>query len=225
MIRTEEIRKISNSFYNEGLRLAQIRDLTGAVGMLKTCLNLNKYHTEARNLLGLICMEMGETAEALRHWVISTNFQDRNNRASYYLERAQKNQDVLDELDADIRRYNSALQQAQNGNPDLAAVQLSSVVDKRDDFVKAQNLMALLCIQKGEYAKAGRYLLRTLRQPVYRQPAYGRAGRYGLLVQSEHPPLYRVPQPPGGPQDLCPPGTYAPSGGGHLCDHRDRDRA
>ena len=33
----------------------------------------------------------------------------------------------------------------------------------RGSFVKAQNLMALLCIQKGEYAKAGRYLLRTLR--------------------------------------------------------------
>ena len=163
MIRTEEIRTISNSFYNEGLRLAGIRDLTGASRMLRTCLNLNKFHTEARNLLGLICMETGETGDALKHWVISTNFQQKNNRASLYLERAQRRQDILDELDADIRRYNSALSQAQNGNPDLAAVQLGSVVDRRDDFVRAQNLMALLCIEKGEYAKAGRYLLRTLR--------------------------------------------------------------
>ncbi|MBO6150172.1 MAG: tetratricopeptide repeat protein [Clostridium sp.] len=163
MIRTEEIRRISNSFYNEGLRLANIRDLTGAAGMLKTCLNLNKFHTEARNLLGLVYMEMGETGDALMHWVISTNFQEKNNRASVYLERVQNRQEVLDEWNADIRRYNSALSQAKIGNPDLAAVQLSSVADGRDNFVKAQNLMALLCIQRGEYAKAGRYLLRTLR--------------------------------------------------------------
>ena len=54
MDQTERIRRVSNSFYNEGLRRAQRRDLTGAVQYLKKCLNLNKYHIDARNLLGLI---------------------------------------------------------------------------------------------------------------------------------------------------------------------------
>lgn len=54
MDRTRKIRLISNSFYNAGLERAKRRDLTGAVEYLKKCLNLNKYHIDARNLLGLI---------------------------------------------------------------------------------------------------------------------------------------------------------------------------
>ncbi len=56
MDRTRKIRLISNSFYNAGLERAKRRDLTGAVEYLKKCLNLNKYHIDARNLLGLIIM-------------------------------------------------------------------------------------------------------------------------------------------------------------------------
>ena len=59
---------------------------------------------------------------------------------------------------------------------------------------------------------ADAYLLRPLRQPPHRRPAGGghRAGR--LLVQSQYPPLYRVPQPknlPGGLRqgDLPPSGS------------------
>lgn len=54
MDQMKKIRLVSNSFYNTGLELARIRDLTGAVQYLQKCLNLNKYHIEARNLLGLI---------------------------------------------------------------------------------------------------------------------------------------------------------------------------
>ena len=60
MDQMKKIRLVSNSFYNTGLELARIRDLTGAVQYLQKCLNLNKYHIEARNLLGLIYYEMGE---------------------------------------------------------------------------------------------------------------------------------------------------------------------
>lgn len=80
MDRTRKIRLISNSFYNAGLERAKRRDLTGAVEYLKKCLNLNKYHIDARNLLGLIYYEMGEVSEALVQWVISMNFKEQDNR-------------------------------------------------------------------------------------------------------------------------------------------------
>ena len=90
MDRTRKIRLISNSFYNAGLERAKRRDLTGAVEYLKKCLNLNKYHIDARNLLGLIYYEMGEVSEALVQWVISMNFKEQDNRADYYLEHTGK---------------------------------------------------------------------------------------------------------------------------------------
>ena len=85
MDRTRKIRLISNSFYNAGLELAKRRDLTGAVEYLKKCLNLNKYHIDARNLLGLIYYEMGEAALALKEWVISKNLRHRGNIADDYI--------------------------------------------------------------------------------------------------------------------------------------------
>lgn len=70
--------KASNSYYNQGLEKARVRDLTGAVTALKTSLSLNKKNIKARNLLGLVYYEMGELAMALSEWVISLNLkQDR----------------------------------------------------------------------------------------------------------------------------------------------------
>ena len=57
--------KSSNSYYNLGLAKAQVRDLTGAVSALKTSLKINKSNIKARNLLGLVYFEIGETAFAV----------------------------------------------------------------------------------------------------------------------------------------------------------------
>ena len=62
----KRIRCASNSYYNLGLERARIRDLSGAVECLKRSLHLNKYNTDARNLLGLIYYEIGEVSDALR---------------------------------------------------------------------------------------------------------------------------------------------------------------
>ena len=121
MDRTRKIRLISNSFYNAGLERAKRRDLTGAVEYLKKCLNLNKYHIDARNLLGLIYYEMGEVSEALVQWVISMNFKEQDNRADYYLDQIQRKQDRLDQASATIQKYNQALLQAQRRSGDLTA--------------------------------------------------------------------------------------------------------
>ena len=97
----DELQKIqfaANSFYNRGLELAKERDLSGASEYLKRALQLNKYHTDARNLLGLIFYEMGETSDALVQWVISVNLQPEENRADHYLDEVQAAH-LLDLLD------------------------------------------------------------------------------------------------------------------------------
>lgn len=163
MNQTNRIRRASNSFYNMGLERAKIRDLTGAAGFLKTCLNLNKYHTDARNLLGLIYYEMGEVSDALVQWVISMNFQEQDNRADYYLEQIQRKPERLEAVSQNIKKYNQALIQAQSGSDDLAVLQLTRVVDANPRFIKAQLLLAILYISHADYTKAGKCLYKVLK--------------------------------------------------------------
>lgn len=157
------IRLVSNSFYNAGLERAQRRDLTGAVSYLQTCLNLYKYHIEARNLLGLIYYEMGEVSEALVQWVISMNIQDKNNLADTYLEQIQRRAERLEKLSQNVKRYNQALFQAQTGSDDLAVLQLTRVVEDNPKFIKAHLLLALLYIEHEDYTKAGKSLYKVLK--------------------------------------------------------------
>ena len=82
---------LSNRFYNRGLDKAQIRDLSGAVEMLRQSLQFNKKNIMARNLLGLVYFEMGEAVAALSEWVISKNLQPQDNIASQYIDRLQSN--------------------------------------------------------------------------------------------------------------------------------------
>ena len=79
----------SNLYYNRGLSRANVRDLSGAIQMLKKSLEINKSNTMARNLLGLVYFELGETVAALGEWVVSKHFQPENNRADYYIEQIQ----------------------------------------------------------------------------------------------------------------------------------------
>ncbi len=159
---TDKCSRVSNAFYNAGLEKAQIRDLTGACRCLKRSLAFDKYNTNARNLLGLIYYEIGETAEALVQWVISSNLQQEHNRATYYIHEVQGKPGRLEDESVHIRRYNQALMQAQNDNPDLAILQLGRVVDHKPNFVKAHMLLALLYIGREDYAKAGKSLYKVL---------------------------------------------------------------
>lgn len=163
MDQMKRIRLASNSFYNAGLEQAQRRDLTGAVGYLQKCLNLNKYHIDARNLLGLIYYEMGEISEALVQWVISMNFQEQNNRADFYLEQIQRKPERLEVVSQNVKKYNQALLQAQSGSGDLAVLTLTKVVAANPKFVKAHLLLALLYISHEDFTKAGKSLYKVLR--------------------------------------------------------------
>ena len=154
--------QIANSYYNLGLEKAQIRDLSGAAECLKKGLRFNKYQTDSRNLLGLIYCEMGEVAVAIVQWVISLNLQPENNRCDYYLDEIQRKPGRLEVASQNVKKYNQALWYAQTGSYDLAILQLVSAVEENDHYVKAQLLLALLCISQENYIRAGKALRRVL---------------------------------------------------------------
>ena len=153
---------IANGYYNQGLEKAKIRDLTGAAECLKKSLHFHKYQTEARNLLGLIYYEMGETAESLVQWVISMNLQPDGNRAAVYLREIQEKPGRLEAESQNIKKYNQARSHAQSGSDDLAVILLVRVVDYNPHFVKAHLVLALLYMSHGDYTKAGKSLQKVL---------------------------------------------------------------
>lgn len=158
----QKIQFASNSYYNRGLEMARERDLSGAAEYLKRALQFNKYHTDARNLLGLIFYEMGETSDALIQWVISINLQPDNNLADKYLDEVQRKPGQLEIASQTIKKYNQALIHAQNGSDDLAVLQLKRIVEEKPNFVKAHLLLAVLYMAHEDFTKAGKSLYKVL---------------------------------------------------------------
>ena len=156
-------RRIANAYYNHGLVLAQQRDLTGAVAALKKSLRFDKFQTDARNLLGLIYLEIGEAGSALCQWIISLNLQEQGNLAEEYLQRVYDARGYLETADQAAKKYNQALSYAQNDNEDLAVLLLMRMLAEFPHYVKAQELLALLYIHQEEYIKAGRCLYQVLK--------------------------------------------------------------
>lgn len=155
-------RQIANSYYNLGLEKANIRDLSGAVECLKKSLRFDKYQMDARNLLGLIYYEMGEVADALVQWVVSTNLRSTDNPAQRYLDELQKKPGRLEAVSQTVKKYNQALWYAQHDSDDLAILQLTRVVEDNPRFVKAHLLLAVLYMYHENFPKAGRSLYKVL---------------------------------------------------------------
>lgn len=146
--------KISNSLYNIGLDRARVRDLSGAVDALNKSLKYNKNNINARNLLGLVYYEMGETVMALTEWILSKNICPEENEANYYIESIQSNPARLDSVNQTIKKYNAALAAAKQGSDDMAIIQLKKVVSLNPNFIRAQQLLALLYINIDDKAAA-----------------------------------------------------------------------
>lgn len=64
----------SNYWYNDGLKKANIRDLTGAINSLKKSLQYNRDNIASRNLLGLVYYGRGDVVEALTEWYLVRTF-------------------------------------------------------------------------------------------------------------------------------------------------------
>lgn len=154
--------RLSNTYYNMGLEKAKARNLSGAVKDLRYSLELNKNNIQARNLLGLICFEVGDVVSALTEWIISKNLEPDKNIADEYIHAIQANPARLDTINQTIKKYNQSLLYCQQGSEDLAIIQLKKVLSLNPKLVKAHQLLALLYIKTEEYDRAGRELRRAL---------------------------------------------------------------
>lgn len=150
--------RISNSYYNDGLEKANVRNLSGAIISLRSGLRFNKYNIEARNLLGLVYYEMGEVVDALSEWVISKSYQPIDNLASSYLEEIQQNPAHLNTVNQTIKKYNQALLYCRQDSRDLAIIQLKKVLSLNPKLVKGHQLLALLYIQEDKLELAKKSL-------------------------------------------------------------------
>lgn len=159
----KKIVKLSNAYYNAGLMKAGNRDLSGAADALNRCIKLNKRQIDARNLLGLVYFEMGETVQAFREWVVSLNIQPDNNGADRYLRAIQADKNKMDELNLTVRKFNVALAYAQNGTEDMAIIQLKKVLNQNTNLVKGHQLLAVLYMKQGEYEKAKKAVMKSLK--------------------------------------------------------------
>ena len=151
---TKKLIYLSNQWYNDGLKKANIRDLSGAAVSLRRSLQFNRDNIAARNLLGLVYYGRGEVAEALVEWIVSKNIKEHGNIASYFIKKVQEATSELEIVDQAVKKYNQCLAFCQQNSEDLAAIQLQKVVAMHPTFLKAYQLLALLYIQSGQYAKA-----------------------------------------------------------------------
>lgn len=153
----------SNRHYNQGLEKTKVRDLSGATNSLLMSLKYNKRNTQARNLLGLVYYQTGEIVNALGEWVISVHFQPENNAANTYIKEIQNNPGKLAKSNRIIKKYNRALEYLDQGNMDMAIVELKKTINLNPNYVKAYQLLGLLYFQTKQYASARKILVRSLK--------------------------------------------------------------
>lgn len=159
----KRIVRLSNSYYNAGLTKAKNRDLSGAVDMLRRSVKLNKRNIDARNLLGLVYFEMGETVQAFSEWVMSSNIQPDNNPADKYLKAVQQDRSKIDDLNHTIKKFNVALEYAKHGTDDMAIIQLKKVLNQNPNLIKASQLLCLLYMKQGQYERAKKTIKKSLK--------------------------------------------------------------
>ncbi len=183
----QKARKISNAYYNDGLEKASVRNISGAISSLKRSLKFNKYNTDARNLLGLCFLEIGETVQALGEWVVSKNYQPEDNRASLYLEAIQNNKGRLDAVNQTIKKYNQALLYCKQDSRDLAIIQLKKVLGLNPKLIKAQQLLALLYLQEGKFDQAKKILKSAIKIDCDNTTTLRYIKEINRRIKEEHP--------------------------------------
>lgn len=150
----------SNFWYNDGLRKANIRDLSGAIVSLRRSLQYNRSNIAARNLLGLVYYGRGDVVEALVEWILSKNFQSHDNIANYYISKVQEVPGELEEINQAVKKFNLSLDYAAQNGEDMAIIQLKKAIAVHPTYVKAYQLLALLYLNTEQYT-AARQVLRT----------------------------------------------------------------
>ena len=144
----------SNYWYNDGLKRANIRDLSGAILSLRRSLQYNNANVAARNLLGLVYYGRGEVVEALVEWILSKNFQSKDNIANYFIKKVQEVPGELEQVNQAVKKYNQSIKYARQGGDDIAIMQLKKAVAAHPGYVKARQLLALLYLKNEQYSMA-----------------------------------------------------------------------
>lgn len=155
---TEKLVYQSNSWYNDGLKKAGIRDMSGAISSLRRSLQYNRVNIAARNLLGLVYYGRGDVVEALVEWIISKNFEPHDNIANYYISRIQETPGELETINQAVKKYNQGLQYAIQHGEDLAIIQLKKAVAAHPSYVRAYQLLGFLYLHTEQYANARQML-------------------------------------------------------------------
>ena len=154
--------KISDILYNRGLAKAKAGDLTNAIENLTKSVQINKNNVFARNLLGLLLLEVGHVGGAIKEWVISQSLLKDNNPASLYLDIASNNNDLLDNLNDAVLMYNQALEFIHLKNDDMAMIQLKKAVEINPKFIDALNLLSFCFLIKRDIDRASSTIDRVL---------------------------------------------------------------
>lgn len=152
----------SAMYYNKGYEAALTRNLTLASKYLNKALILNKYHIEARNLLGLIYFEVGQVGAALKEWIISQSLQKKDNLASHYIKQIQEKQKMLSNYKEAITLYNKALSYLKQKNIDMAIIRLKKAVSIHPQLVEARVLLGLSYMHEKQFHKANEQIKRAL---------------------------------------------------------------
>lgn len=160
---TEKVVKQSNAWYNDGLKRANIHDLTGAISSLQRSLMYCGQNIAARNLLGLVYFGRGEVNEALVQWIISKNLRPRDNIANYFIKDVETSSAELNKININIKKYNQCLTYCKQDAEDLALIQIKKVAISHPTYVKAHQLEGYLLIRKGHYTRARQSFKKALR--------------------------------------------------------------
>ncbi len=145
---------LSNRYYNDALEMCQVRDLSGAIVSLKQSIKLNRNNVDAHNLLGLVYFEIGEVMEALGEWVISNSIRSEKNIATDYIRLISENQTQFDAMNQNLKKFNQALEQCYRDSLDYAIIHLKKVLSAAPNYLKAHQLLALICIRLEDWEKA-----------------------------------------------------------------------
>ena len=158
----QEVKYRSIAYYNKGYEAAKVRNLTLASTYLKNALLLDKYHIEARNLLGLIYFEVGQVELALKEWFVSQSLQKEKNLATYYIEQIQENKKILSSYKEGVLLYNKGLEDLKRNNIDMALIRFKKAMSYYPQLVEARVLIVLSYIHQGQFYKAQEQLEKIL---------------------------------------------------------------
>lgn len=158
----DKVHMMAARLYNEGLAKAQGRCLSGAIDSLTMCIRLQKDHIDALNLMGLIYWEIGEIGQAIKHWVASLSYQEKDNLANEYLETVQSQPSLLTRYSDTMILFNKSLEYIAQGSGDIAIISLRKAIAQNPNYLEAKALVSLYYITKKQEDKAARLLAEML---------------------------------------------------------------